>query len=123
MDLFGICLITEDVKRLSSFYQAVLQVTAEGGDIHVTLQTGSCGMAIYDRSAAERDMGFDFQAHWGTGGTTLMFQVADVDAEYERLKEIVPAFMTTPTTYPWGARAFHFRDPDGNIVDFVTPPK
>mgnify|MGYP001179618604 CR=1 FL=1 len=122
MNLFGICLITEDVNRLSSFYQAVLQTEAEGSDVHVTLQTESCGLAIYDRGAAERDMGFDFRDHWGTGGTTLMFRVADVDAEFERLQPIVPSFMTTPTTYPWGARAFHFRDPDGNIVDFVTPP-
>ncbi len=36
MNLFGICLITEDVNRLSSFYQAVLQTEAEGSDVHVT---------------------------------------------------------------------------------------
>jgi len=121
--LFGICLITEDVPRLAAFYQAILQVGGEGDDIHMELRTDGCGMAIYAREAAERDMGFDFSAHWGTGGTTLMFRVDDADREFERLQSIVPAFMTTPTTYPWGARAFHFRDPDGNIVDFVTPPK
>lgn len=122
MNLFGICLITQDVTRLSSFYQTVLQVKAEGSDIHVNIHTEGCSLAIYDREAAERDMGFDFREFWGTGGTTLMFRVPDVDAEYERLKTVVPSFMTMPTTYPWGARAFHFRDPDGNIVDFVTPP-
>ena len=121
--LFGICLITEDVRRLVSFYEAVLGVKGEGDDIHMELHTDGCGMAIYAREAAERDMGFDFSAHWGTGGTTLMFRVDDADREFERLQSIVPAFMTTPTTYPWGARAFHFRDPDGNIIDFVTPPK
>lgn len=121
MNLFGICLITQDVTRLSSFYQKVLQAEAEGSDIHVNIHTEGCSLAIYDREAAERDMGFDFREYWGTGGTTLMFRVPDVDAEYERLKAVVPSFMTTPTTYPWGAQAFHFRDPDGNIVDFVTP--
>jgi uncharacterized glyoxalase superfamily protein PhnB len=25
-----------------------------------------------------------------------------------------------PQTHPWGARAFWFRDPDGNIVDFFS---
>ena len=122
MNLFGICLITQDVTRLSSFYQTILQAEAEGSDIHVNIHTEGCSLAIYDREAAERDMGFDFREHWGTGGTTLMFQMADVDAEFERLQALVPSFMTTPTTYPWGARAFHCRDPDGNSVDFVTPP-
>ena len=123
MNLFGICLITENVRRLADFYQAVLQAEVEDGDIHVEVRTEGCGLAIYSREAAERDMGFHFDGQTGTGTTTLMFRVADVDAEFERLQPIVPAFMTRPTTYPWGARAFHFRDPDGNIVDFVTPPK
>jgi len=122
MNLFGICLITQDVNRLSLFYQKVLQVEAEGSDTHVILQTEGCGLTIYARVAAERDMAFDSRDHWGAGSTTLMSRVPDCDAAFERLKTIVPAFMTTPKTYPWGARAFHFRDPDGNIVDFVTPP-
>ncbi len=52
-----------------------------------------------------------------------MFRVDDVDKEFDRLKKIIKEFMTIPTTYPWGARSLQFRDPDGNIIDFVTPPK
>ena len=29
-------------------------------------------------------------------------------------------FVMLPTTHPWGARSFWFRDPDGNIVDFFA---
>lgn len=35
----GICIITENVSRLSNFYQEVLQAAAEGDDTHVTIQT------------------------------------------------------------------------------------
>jgi hypothetical protein len=27
----------------------------------------------------------------------------------------------TPATYPWGCRAFEFKDPDGNNIDFLSP--
>jgi catechol 2,3-dioxygenase-like lactoylglutathione lyase family enzyme len=49
-----------------------------------------------------------------------MFEVEDVDAEYERLKALDVEFVMLPTTHPWGARSFWFRDPDGNIVDFFA---
>ncbi|NLA87784.1 MAG: VOC family protein [Clostridiales bacterium] len=45
----------------------------------------------------------------------------NVDAEYERLKSFHMniEYVAVPTTYPWGARSMHFRDPDGNTVCFV----
>jgi catechol 2,3-dioxygenase-like lactoylglutathione lyase family enzyme len=54
------------------------------------------------------------------GSFTTMFEVEDVDAEYERLKALNVEFVMLPTTHPWGARSFWFRDPDGNIVDFFA---
>ena len=56
----------------------------------------------------------------GCGGFTMGFEVQDVDAEYDRLKTMGIEFVIRPTTHPWGARSFWFRDPDGNIVDFYT---
>ena len=49
-----------------------------------------------------------------------MFEMEDVDAEYERLKALDVEFVMLPTTHPWGARSFWFRDPDGNVVDFFA---
>jgi len=118
MNFLGSTLITEDVPRLSRFYQDVLQATAEGDDIHVEFETEGASLTIYAKHAAERDMAFDFSTHWGTGSVTLNFRVDDVDAEYARLQTLGVAFITQPKTYPWGNRAVHFWDPDGNIVGF-----
>ncbi len=49
---------------------------------------------------------------------TIGYNVADVDAEYQRLKLLNVDFVTIPTTWPWSARSVHFRDPDGNIICF-----
>jgi uncharacterized glyoxalase superfamily protein PhnB len=118
MTFDGVCLITEDVRALTKFYEQVLQSEAEGGDVHAELKTQGAALAIYARSAAERDMGFCFEEHCGVGKLTLGFTVEDVDAEYERLQALGVTFVTRPTTYRWGNRAMHFRDPDGNIVGF-----
>ncbi|GAK54416.1 glyoxalase/bleomycin resistance protein/dioxygenase [Candidatus Moduliflexus flocculans] len=120
MEFCGICIITENVPRLATFYQNILHATAVGNDVHVEIATDMNSLAIYSKSAAINDMKFDLSSCWGIGNITLMFRVDDVDAEYERIKAYVSEFMTSPTTYLWGTRAFHFRDPDGNIVDFFS---
>jgi hypothetical protein len=51
----------------------------------------------------------------------LEFKVADVDAEYRRLRGMVKTWVKPPTTQPWGTRSIYFRDPDGNLVDFYSP--
>lgn len=116
-------LITEDVPRLVSFYEAVFDATAEGDEVHSSMTLHGTGIAFYSREAAERDMDFDFSEYNGVGRMTVGFMVQDVDAEYERLKAMGGViFVTTPKTYPWGARSVHFRDPDGNILCFRCLP-
>ncbi len=118
----GICLITEDVQRLTEFYQKVLQTNTDINDIHVAITVEGGGITIYSKSAAEKDMGFDFTKYHGTGLTKFTFVVENVDFEYQRLLalNINIDFIIVPTTYPWGARSMHFRDLDGNIVCFMN---
>ncbi|NLO48575.1 MAG: VOC family protein [Clostridiales bacterium] len=117
-----ICLITEDVRKLTAFYQKILQIKTEINDIHVEITLDGGGLTIYSKSAAEKDMGFDFSKYHGTGMTKITFIVENVDAEYERIKSLNMGieFAAVPTTYPWGARSMHFWDLDGNIVCFVN---
>ena len=119
MRFSDVCLLTENVPALARFYETVLQVKADGDDVHVSFELDGAGLAIYAKAAAKSDMGFSFPK-WGAGNFTLGINVENVDAEYERLKTADVEFITTPTTYPWGARSVHFRDPDGNIVCFRT---
>jgi len=120
--LNGVCLITNDVRKLVEFYQMVLQTQAEINDVHVVIAVNGGSITIYSKSAAEKDMGFDFTKHHGNGMTKFSFGVENIDAEYERLKalDINIEFITVPTTYPWGSRSMHFWDPDGNIICFCN---
>lgn len=115
----GICLITRNVPALTQFYTQVLDVTAEGDDMHAELHTEGAGIAIFSVDGMER-MAPGSMQNAGAGSVTVMFEVNDVDAEYERLKIFGVEFIMLPTTHPWGARSFWFKDPDGNIVDFFA---
>ena len=118
----GICLITEDVRTLAEFYQKVLQTKTDINDVHVEITVEGGGITIYSKSAAEKDMGFNFNKYHGTGMSKFTFFVENVDAEYERLTSLNMniEFVAVPTTYPWGTRSMHFRDLVGNIVCFVN---
>jgi len=117
----GICLITEDVRKIATFYEKILQVETDINDIHVVITVDGGGITLYSKTASIDDMGFKYDKYCGTGMCKITFIVENVDFEYERLKslDLDIEFIAPPTTYPWGSRAMHFRDPDGNIVCFV----
>lgn len=119
MKFVGVCLVTKNVPLLADFYTRLLGVKAEGDETHVELKTDGAGIAILSAQEMENLAPHSMQGA-GYGGLTLMFEVKDVDAEYERLKTLQVEFVKLPTTYPWGNRAVWFRDPDGNIVDFYA---
>lgn len=52
---------------------------------------------------------------------SVRFIVDHVDAEYDRLREVLEDVLAELTMIPWGTRALLFRDPDGNSVNFFTP--
>ena len=115
MKFAGVCLETANVPRLAEFYSKVFCVEAEGDDVHSSLQVGEAGLAIYHPEGLEQRT-----KNTGENRFILMFEVNDVDLEYERLKELSIKFVQLPTTHPWGTRALWFNDPDGNRIDFFT---
>jgi len=118
----SVCFISDNVRRLTEFYAKVLQLKFDDiNDTHVEIAVDGGGITLYSKTAAKQDMGFNFDGYSGTGMCKITFLVEDVDAEYERLKSLNMNihFIAAPTTYPWGSRAMHFRDPDGNIVCFI----
>jgi predicted enzyme related to lactoylglutathione lyase len=119
MEFIGLSLITENVTLLVDFYEKVFLVHADGDSIHSTLSIKGLSLSIYSKQASISDMKFSYLDNANAGYTTLMFLVENVDHEYEKLKTLKVDIITIPTEYPWGTKAFHFRDPDGNIIDFV----
>lgn len=97
----GICLITEDVRKLTEFYQKVLQTQTDINDVHVEIMVEGGSIVIYSKYAAEKDMGFNFNQYHGTGMCKFTFAVDNVDNEYERLKSLNMniEFITVPKTY------------------------
>ncbi|MBH1940541.1 VOC family protein [Mobilitalea sibirica] len=117
MKFHGICLVTEDVIALTSFYEKVLKTTSEGDDIHAVINTEGALLSIYSREAAKRDMSMYYGL--SSGSFALQIGVDDVDLEYERLKKLGVEIIKEPTDYSWGNRSMQFKDPDGNIISFA----
>lgn len=70
--------------------------------------------------------GADLGLHRGTPlpephKVQLHFEVADVDAEYERLVADGLRFHRGPATMPWGYRTAYLSDPAGHTVEIYTP--
>jgi len=118
--LINTCVITKDVKRLVGFYEPVLELKAKwSGEDYAEFGTGAGVLAIFSASAQEKYIPGSAEA--AKNRTIILeFKVADVDAEYRRLKDFVKTWVKPPTTQPWGTRSVYFRDPDGNLVNFYA---
>lgn len=121
MDFVSIRLITDAIEPLVGFYEAVTGLSATWfTPDFAEVATPSCTLAI----GSTRTLAFfgEDAARPADNRTAILeFRVADVDAEHERLKDVLRETVQEPTTMPWGNRSLLFRDPDGNLVNFFTP--
>ena len=118
-----ITLITEDVLNLAAFYEKLFDISVEKNEIHTQFEIGFLRITLYSQRAAESDMNFSFDRYHGTGKMTIGFNLDEIDSWVSKLKDLNVDFVAGPKTYPWGAKAVHFRDPDGNIICFRYWPK
>jgi catechol 2,3-dioxygenase-like lactoylglutathione lyase family enzyme len=118
--LKSICLVTHNVPRLRTFYEAVLQREGEGDDVFVAFVPAGIGLCLYAAQGMET-LAPGSMVGAGAGSAVIEFQVEDVDGEYARLMGLGVPIVKPPTTQPWGLRSVWFRDPDGNIVNYYAP--
>lgn len=112
-------IVTTSVPRLARFYEDITATPAVGSEEYVQFRALGSGLAICsDRAMALHGNGALMRA--ANRSMIIDFEVQDVDAECERLTDIVGAVVSAPTTQPWGNRSLTFRDPDGNLVNFFT---
>lgn len=104
-------IITGDVGRLVDFYERATGLAATRyTDDFAELATPGCILAIGStRTVALFGPGTVRAADNHTA--IIEFRVADVDAEHERLREVIGEFVQTPTTMPWGNRSLFFAIP------------
>jgi uncharacterized glyoxalase superfamily protein PhnB len=121
MNLKQMRLVTEDVQRLTAFYERLTGASAEViSSSYVEFQHSPCaGLAIASKDIARTD-GESTLGSSSNGSLVLDFEVRDVDTHYARLKEYVVDWVQSPKQLPWGNRAMIFRDPDGNLVNMFS---
>jgi uncharacterized glyoxalase superfamily protein PhnB len=124
MNLKQTRLVTENVEKLTRFYEYVTGASATVlSSGYVEFQRSPCaGLAIAD-TATTRTYGAGVAEPAANRSAILDFEVDDVDAEYKRLKKHISDWVQPPTQQPWGNRAMLFRDPDGNLVNMFATPR
>jgi predicted enzyme related to lactoylglutathione lyase len=123
MNLKQTRLVTENVERLTRFYEHVTGASATVlSSGYVEFQRSPCAGLAIANTATVRAYGAGVAEPAANRTAILDFEVDDVDAEYKRLHKHISDWVQPPTRQPWGNRAMLFRDPDGNLVNvFATP--
>jgi uncharacterized glyoxalase superfamily protein PhnB len=120
MKLASVRIIAADINAMVSFYEIVTSTPAQWlAPVFAEIVTPSATLAI---GAMETVALFkEGSAETGTNRTAILeFQVEDIDAEFERLKESV-SVLRGIQMMPWGNRTFQFRDPEGTLVALYMP--
>ena len=113
-------LTVADIKTMVAFYEMVTGVRADClAPVFAEIVTPSATLAL---NAAETVAVFKegIAEPAANRSATLEFRVADVDAEFARLKDKVEVAFE-PKTMPWGNRCAQFRDPEGTLVALFAP--
>ncbi len=124
-----IALIVRDIPRAVRFYQNILGLHLRfvDGDHYALFQVGATKLALQVARPAGPDLPVadDLVAPTAESGASVLvaFTVKDVDRWCATLKERGIVISREPADYPWGAREFSVRDPDGHVLIFHGPSK
>ena len=116
MNIGEVCLETNDVIGLASFYRMLLNLTDRSEDenpVHQVILTEGTTLTVYNDGRPKNNQNQNI---------SLAFTVRDVDEEYERLVRLGIPVIDPPKVQPWGAKNMHFCDPDGNHIYFRSLP-
>ena len=121
MKLTSLRIITGDIKRLVQFLEKVTNLPAQWyTEDFAELASGTFTLAIGSTRTLSL-FGGEIAQPASNKSIIIEFRVENVDAEFERIKDLVGEVVQEPTTMPWGNRSLLFRDPDGNLINFFTP--
>ena len=114
-------IVTDDVGGLAAFYASLLGVSVPLNEYYVEVPAGPVTVGFSKRRFTEyREDGGGHAAAQRRDEVILDFEVADVDAEYERIAGLGVTVVMPPKTQPWGSRSMIFRDPGGNLVNVFS---
>jgi catechol 2,3-dioxygenase-like lactoylglutathione lyase family enzyme len=113
-------ILTVDVAGTADFYRRHLGFeTAFAADwyVHLTAEDGARNLAILDH----RHETIPELAREPVRGMILNFEVEDVDAVHDRLSAAGLTILLPLRDEPFGQRHFITADPNGVLIDVVTP--
>jgi predicted enzyme related to lactoylglutathione lyase len=127
MHFASIRIITEDVDRLTAFYELLTGVPAvRPAPVFAEIRTAAGVLAIASPATVAM-LGADAPRPGSNASTIIEFLVADVDAEFARVRHALgsdagDAVVLEPATMPWGNRSAILRDPEGTLVNLFSRP-
>lgn len=113
-------IVTAKLAESKAFYQRVLRfgVTFEN-DFYLLLHTPDQSAQLAFLLPHHPSQQPIFQPPFTGQGLFLTIEVADADAEYQRIKDLGIEIAVPLRDEPWGDRHFSFYDPNGIGIDIV----
>jgi lactoylglutathione lyase len=110
-----------DLDRSIAFYRDVVGLEFKlRGEGYAEFAVEGTKFALFERSKLPELIGREPAAEAPSDPTAeVVFVVADVDAEADRLRGAGAEILTGPVDRPWGHRTVHVADPDGHVVEFA----
>ena len=103
------CVLTQQIDRLTSFYQDALDLAPRREEAYVEFSTEPGIFCLWALDAYAEIAGSNEVPQPGAGGIMLEFQVDNVDMEFARLKALSRLsieFIIPPTTMAWETGQF-----------------
>ena len=108
MKIGEVCLLTNDVPRLASFYRQLLGVEESGSDeTHQFVLAEETALTVYNDGTHKNNQNQNI---------CLAFTVDDIDKAYEKVLSLGAKIIKPPAKRPWGAINMSFYDPDNSVV-------
>lgn len=123
---FGPMLIVRDFEASLKFYRDTLRLEGDGETPYAEFGSTPSKLVLLDHAFWKTVGGLagPTPRTWKREGVVLAVQVADVDAEFRRIKAAGVAVASAPADRPMmGLRNFQVFDPDGNIVEVTSALK
>jgi catechol 2,3-dioxygenase-like lactoylglutathione lyase family enzyme len=117
------CVPSRDIQRLARFYTDVLRAEPRWNGPYAEFPSDRGIFCLWAVDAYAQIAGPEAIPKAGAGSVMLESEVADVDAEFTRLRglsEWAIEFILTPTTMAWGNRSIYFRDPERNLLNLFS---
>jgi catechol 2,3-dioxygenase-like lactoylglutathione lyase family enzyme len=121
------CLYVEDLERAARFYEDLCQFKRLTGDERF------CALSVADRNVlllfrrgatleSIPTPGGTIPPHDGAGQLHVAFAIPAA-AEADWLRRLAQRGIAIESTVDWprGGRSLYFRDPDGHLVELITP--